>query len=96
MSQTEEEHEVARAAARLSALLKEYTKKLRDLSAQVRELQNRYAQAKSSNEPRALARAEVDFNAIRFGYFRLFRQLMIWSGKHPKWWNTGNWKSSLA
>jgi hypothetical protein len=72
MSVTEEEHDAARAVARLSALLKEYTKKLRDLSTQVRELQDRYAEAKSLEEQRAIKRAEADFNGIRFGYFRLF------------------------
>jgi hypothetical protein len=72
MSVTDEEHDAARAAARLAALLKEYTKKLRYISTQVRELQDRYAEAKSLDEQRAIKRAEADFNAIRFGYFRLF------------------------
>ena len=73
MSVTDEEHDLARSAARLSALLKEYTKKLRDLSAQVREVQNRYTQALEDHgaAPHLLARAKSDFDAIRFGYQRL-------------------------
>lgn len=73
MSVTEEEQGMTRAAARVSALLKEYTKKLRDLSVTVREVQDRYSQAQRivGSAPHLLARAQSDFDAIRFGYKRL-------------------------
>ncbi len=71
MSLTEEEHEIVRTAARISALLKEYTKKLREMSSQLREVQSLRSEAMKLRRPDEARRAEGDYQTMRFGYLRL-------------------------
>jgi hypothetical protein len=68
MSTVEEQSEAQRMASRLTPLLKEYTDKFRELSAEVRAIQEMNAKVVS---PQTRTHLQLDFEAKRFSYRRL-------------------------